>query len=104
MAQVMKYYNYSIKGEGFAILTKLENGYLLDNRGINVNVAFTSYTYEDYSALDRAPSIENLLESIIDNDPLVELYNCKSQRKIKNDLSKINKLVKQNFKKCVQLK
>jgi hypothetical protein len=104
MAQVMKYYNYSIKGEGFAILTKLENGYLLDNRGINVNVAFTSFKYKEYAAMETAPSIDQLLESIIDKDPLVELYDCKSQRKIKNDLSKINKLVKQNFKKCVQLK
>ena len=53
-----------------AIPTELDNGFLLDNRGINKNVAFTSYTYEDYMALEKTPSKEELMSLIVDVDPI----------------------------------
>lgn len=56
--------------------TKLANGFLLDNRGINENVAFINITYEDYMALSKTPSKEELMGLIVDYDPLVEMYNC----------------------------
>ncbi len=56
--------------------TQLNNGYLLDNRGIGENVAFLSYTYDEYSKLETAPSREKLMNSIIDKNPLSTIVNC----------------------------
>lgn len=56
--------------------TQLNNGYLLDNRGIGENVAFLSYTYDEYSKLESAPSREQLMNSIIDKNPLSTIVNC----------------------------
>ena len=83
--------------------TLLENGYLLDNRGIGVNVAFTSYTYDEYVALASVPSQEDLLSHIIDKEPLVELWVC-APRHTYNDLIKdINQLIKDGFPNCTSL-
>lgn len=84
--------------------TPLPNGYLIDNRGIGLNTAFTSFTYEEYSKLRQAPCIEELMNNIIDNDPIVELYDCREHLSIRNDIKKINKLVKNNIKTCKKLK
>ncbi|MDA3879497.1 MAG: hypothetical protein PF436_03845 [Prolixibacteraceae bacterium] len=84
--------------------TQLANGYLLDNRGISPNVAFTSYTYSDYVKLEKAPSIEELFESIIDKYPLINMYDCKNQLHIKNDKKKIKHLIKSGFNDCKKLK
>jgi hypothetical protein len=54
----------------------LKNGYWLDRKGIGINVAFLKYTYEEYSKLQEAPTLEELYKAIIDKDPLVELYDC----------------------------
>ena len=83
--------------------TLLDKGYLLDNRGIGVNVAFTSYTYYEYVALPSVPSQAELLSHIIDKEPLVELWVC-APRHTYNDLIKdINQLVKDGFPNCTAL-
>jgi hypothetical protein len=83
---------------------ELENGYLLDRKGISMNVAFTSYTYEAYSKLDVAPSIDKLKDRIIDDDPLLEFYDCSRHLKIKGDINKVNSLIADEFKGCVRIK
>ncbi len=70
----------------FPYPTPLENGYLLDNRGINKNVAFLNMTYEAYSALETAPSLDTLFSRIIDNNPLLEMYYCGNRYTFKNNL------------------
>lgn len=92
------------KNGELALPTPLKNGYLIDNRGIGLNTAFTSFTYEEYSTMQQAPSIEELMNSIVDKDPIAELYDCREHLTIKNDIKKINKLVKANFKNCKKLK
>lgn len=84
--------------------TKLSNGYLLDNRGLNKNVAFTKYTYEEYSKLASPPNIDTLFNSIIDNNPLLELYNCGSRYSFKNDVKELNRIIKKDFKNCKKIK
>lgn len=42
----------------------LDDGWLLDRRGVSSKTAFTSYTYAEYAALQSAPSREQLLRSI----------------------------------------
>ena len=56
--------------------TKLEQGYWLDNRGIGPNVAFLSYTYEEYSKLSVSPSMDDLMSHIVDKYPLLEIHAC----------------------------
>jgi hypothetical protein len=80
------------KGE-FAYPSKLENGYLLDNRGINENVAFLEFTYEDYSKLDKTPDAEKLFDRILDPDPITEMYNCGSKFKFKNIVEELNSVI-----------
>ena len=87
-----------------ALPSKLKNGYLLDNRGINTNSVFTSFTYQEYSKLYSAPSIDTLLEKIIDKDPFVEIYNCGNRADYKNETKELNKIIDSNFKKCKRLK
>ena len=65
-----------MRGEELAIPTQLVKGYLLDNRGINENVAFIKYTYEEYVKLNELPTVVDLYEMIIDKDPLVEMWSC----------------------------
>lgn len=86
-----------------ALPDRLKKGYYLDNRGISANSAFTSYTYEEYSRLERAPDIENLMKSIIDFDPFLEIYVCgnRSDAKMNSD---INKLINNKFKDCNRIK
>lgn len=81
------------KGKGFATPTKLNDNLLLDNRGIGPNVAFLSYTYSEYSSLKSAPSMETLLNSIIDKDPLTFYVYC-GRRSDYNDIVKeLNALI-----------
>ncbi len=75
--------------------TQLENGYLLDNRGVNKNTAFIKYTYEEYSKLPATPQKEELMKMIISKDPIIELYKC--DKLPKNDIQKLNESIKQGL-------
>lgn len=77
----------------FSYPTELANGFLLDNTGVTKNVAFLNMTYEEYSILETAPPLEALFLMIIDNDPLVEIYNCGNRHTFKNEISDLNKLI-----------
>ncbi len=63
-------------GENLTLPTQLHKGYLLDNRGIQKNVAFLKFTYEEYSKFKDVPTLQELMRSIIDKDPLTELWDC----------------------------
>jgi hypothetical protein len=76
-----------------SIPTELDNGFLLDNRGITKNVAFTSYTYEEYIALDKTPSKEDLLTRIVDPDPITEMYNCGKRAAYQDEVVELNKII-----------
>lgn len=82
------------KGE-LAIPVELADGYLLDNRGISENVAFINITYEDYSKLKTTPSADSLITLIIDNNPLVKLYNCGNRHQYKDEIAQLNKIIEE---------
>lgn len=84
------------KGE-LAYPTKLSDGFWLDNRGINLNVAFTKYTYEEYSTFEKTPSIEALFDNIIDINPLVTIVDCGNKYKYEDNIEALNQLIKDNF-------
>ncbi|MCC8112593.1 MAG: hypothetical protein LIP03_01115 [Bacteroidales bacterium] len=49
------------------------NGWLLDRRGgIGINTAFLTYTYSQYRDLAQAPSVTQLLDSVIPGARVVE--------------------------------
>lgn len=89
-----------IQGE-LAYPTKLSNGYLLDNKGITEHTAFLKFSYQEYSQLEKAPSLDELFASIIEKEPFLELYNCGNRFTFKNGISDINKLIENNgLKEC----
>ena len=55
---------------------QLHKGYWLDNRGISRNVAFINLTYEEYSKLPNTPLPDELMNMLIDVQPLVSMYSC----------------------------
>ncbi len=80
--------------------TLLKNGYLLDNRGININTAFLDYTYEEYSKLERTPSLEELESRIIDKHPFIEFWNCGIRNQYENEVKELNQLIDAGFPNC----
>lgn len=87
-----------------AVPTQLKKGYWLDNRGINENVAFLSYTYEEYAALSSVPDLNTLYEKIVDKNPIKEMWVCGyrySYNDIVNELNDVitNKDLDKKFKR-----
>ncbi len=76
-----------------ALPEKLHDKYLLDKRGINRNVAFLNITYEDYSKLSSIPSLNEMMQMIIDKDPLIEMYNCGSRYQYKFPVIDLNRVI-----------
>ncbi len=93
-----------IKGETYCYPTHLKKGFLLDNRGINQNVAFLSITYEEYAQLKSPPSIEEMKKMIIDKNPLKKMYNCGNQYNYKNIIDELNKKITKRCKNCIRIK
>lgn len=83
-----------------ALPTRLKNGYLLDNRGIAANVAFLTYTYATYSALSKAPALNQLMDSLLDRNPLTELWDCGSRSLFKKEVDELNALIDKGFPNC----
>ncbi|HUM50359.1 MAG TPA: hypothetical protein PK431_01040 [Chitinophagales bacterium] len=86
--------------------TKLKNGYLIDNKGIQPNVAFLSFTYDEYSKLKEVPTLIELQKLIIDKDPLLEYCNCGKRNLYKNLYSDIIQLINEDKLKikCKKIK
>ncbi|MBP5365268.1 MAG: hypothetical protein J6Y82_05030 [Bacteroidales bacterium] len=78
-------------GDVYLLPTKLAKGYLLDNRGIGINSVFTKYTYKEYSALTALLSLGELKQSIVDYEPIAELWISSSPSSISVD--EINSLI-----------
>lgn len=86
-----------IIGGKLCLPTLLSNGYWLDNRGIGPNVAFLSYTYEEYAKLPMSPTMEELIAHIHDKYPLTEWHECGRRADYKNIVFELNKLIEQGF-------
>jgi hypothetical protein len=95
----------SINGS-FPLPTQLKGGYYLDNRGIGPNVAFTMYSYEEYAGLPATPTDNELFISIVNNNPLLEMYDCGNRLRFSNIESDLNSIIESGnlSKKCKKLK
>jgi hypothetical protein len=76
-----------------ALPIKLNDGFLLDRRGISIHTAFTSYTYEAYSKLENPPSPQELLKSVIDSDPFEVFYDCGKAGSYDNLVKELNQKI-----------
>lgn len=88
------------------IPTELHKGYLLDNRGINQNVAFIKLSYMEYASLKDLPSLNELFNLIIDKDPLIQLCSCKVNNSNLNLESQLNEMIDNDLlqNKCEMVK
>ncbi|KAF0198560.1 MAG: putative lipoprotein [Bacteroidetes bacterium] len=78
-----------------AFPVKLENGYLLDRRGIGEGCAFLQWTYYEYSRLEKTPDQKELLKMILDPDPLTELYDCGKRSNFRDIESELNQIIRE---------
>ena len=69
---------------------ELHNGFLLDQRGIDQNVAFLSISYGTFTRAMRVYTVGQLYDLILDNDPLTEMYNCGNKNDFKNVVGDLN--------------
>jgi len=80
--------------------TPLNNGFLLDNRGIGPNVAFLNFTYEAYSQLKGTLTMQQMLDALLDKSPLLELWNCGPRANFKDEVNDLNILIEKGFPDC----
>jgi len=84
-------------GDGLRLPTLLNKGYLLDNKGIGPNVAFLTYTYEEYSQLPTAPFMTDLMSHILDKYPLLEIRACGRRADYKDIVIELNEKIAEGF-------
>lgn len=76
--------------------TLLHKGFWLDNRGITKNVAFLSLTYEEYSKLEQTPSAKELINLILDSEPLTSMYLCGNRSSYREIVKELNSKIDEN--------
>ena len=72
--------------------SKLKRGFLLDNRGINMNAAFLDITYEEYAKLSSV-DVNMLFSHIKDNAPFTALYMCGDRYSFKDIVTNLNEKI-----------
>ena len=77
---------------------EIDDGYLWDRRGISANSAFTDYTYEQYAALQSAPSTDELMSHIKYHNPFSEMYVVEGMRN--PTVEQLDSIIKNGFKNC----
>jgi hypothetical protein len=81
---------------------KLKKNFWLDNRGIGLNTAFLIITYEEYAKLSAPPSMAEMMQMIIDSDPILEMYALPANTDKNKD--NLNKIISQKMKEAKKLK
>ena len=90
-----------IKGE-LQTPIQLDKEFLYDRRGVSLNTVFLKITYKEYSKLKKAPSVDEMMNMIIDKNPMVELYYCPELKK-NSDAEILNELIKEGFPECKKI-
>ncbi len=86
-----------LMGDALRLPSRLVDGYLLDNKGIGPNVAFLSYTYEEYSKMQEAPSMSQLMLHIINKNPLSVWYWCGTRSDYTDIIPQLNELIEKKY-------
>lgn len=73
---------------------KLEDGFLLDRRGITVNSGFLSWTYYEYSRFETTPSPDELMKKMLEVDPFTIIYDCGKISKYRDLEKELNEKIR----------
>lgn len=94
------------RGGEYPLPTPLGEGYLLDNRGIGPNTVFLKWSYAEYAALPKPPSLEELMAAIKHRDPFVEMYDCGVRSEYLDPVKELGELTRAGSwaNKCKRLK
>lgn len=88
----------------FCTPVPLDNGFLLDRRGITATSAFINMTYSDYAALENAPRPSELLEMVIPDARVTEIYLLPYRvGEAQKEIPQINLLIKDGMKDCEKI-
>jgi hypothetical protein len=87
--------NATVAGKTLTIDTGA--GMFYPDGGIGANVAFLTYTYATYCALAKAPVLNQLMDSLLDRNPLTELWDCGSRSLFKMEVEELNALIEKGF-------
>ncbi|MEO7081841.1 MAG: hypothetical protein ABIY71_09955 [Flavobacteriales bacterium] len=91
---------------GLPVPTELEQGWLLDRRGIGMHVAFLKMTYADYAAMKEAPSMAELEAAILDPDPITDMCDCGPRNGFKDPVVELERIIRNDslYIRCKRLK
>lgn len=79
----------------------LDDGYILDQRGVNGNTAFTTFTYSQYRSLPEAPSAMALFEAIIPGSRVTDIVELPmTMTEAATDTSRVNALIRGGLPGC----
>lgn len=91
-------------GDSLRLPTPLSGGYWLDNKGITPDVAFLDYTYEEYSRLPSAPTMDELMAHILDKNPLTEIRACGRRADYKDIVKELNEMIERGGTMVIRAK
>lgn len=91
---------------GPPIPTKLEQGWLLDRRGIGMNSAFLEMTYADYAALVDPPSMVELEAALLDREPITDMCDCGPRTAFMDPVAELDRIIRNDslYIRCKRLK
>jgi len=72
---------------------RLHDGYYLDRRGINKNVAFLNISYNSYRKLRKPLGNKEIEKLIVDRNPLTQILICSNLTYSENNIEKINSMI-----------
>lgn len=82
---------------------KLDDGFLLDRRGVGQNTAFTRWTYAEYAALPSAPSTAEIMDNLIPGAHVTALYAMPFTASTPDAVERCNRLIREGLPDCTPL-
>lgn len=83
---------------------KLDGGFLLDCRGVGPHTAFTRWTYSEYAALTAAPSPREIMDNLLPDACVTEIYEMPFSASDPDVESRSNALIAAGFPDCKRVK
>lgn len=83
---------------------KLDGGFLLDRRGVGPHTAFTRWTYSEYAALTAAPSPREIMDNLLPDACVTEIYEMPFSASDPDAESRSNALIAAGFPDCKRVK
>ncbi len=91
---------------GLPLPFQLEQGWLLDRRGVGVHSAFLNMTYAEYAALDEPPSMIELAGALVDRDPITDMCDCGLRNAFNEPVAELDRIIRNDslYIRCKRLK